>query len=104
MSSQEEMKNARLNGSYYRIWKSTGKCVFCDLKDKYILREENGIALVVSLFPYIDGHLMATPRRHVSSPKELSSLEWDTIRKFNYLAKKLVKKVHKITGLWTLIR
>jgi diadenosine tetraphosphate (Ap4A) HIT family hydrolase/8-oxo-dGTP pyrophosphatase MutT (NUDIX family) len=102
--SQEQMRTARTSGSYDQIWQNTGKCVFCDLKDKYIIREENGIVLTISLYPYIDGHLMAIPRRHVQSPKELSSKEWETMRKFNYLAKKLVRKAHGIKSLWTVLR
>lgn len=102
--SQEQMKNARLNGTYDKIWQSTGKCVFCDLKDKYIIHKENGIALTINLFPYIDGQLMAIPLRHVASPKELTEEEWSTLRKFSYLAKKLIKDVHKVSGMWSLIR
>lgn len=102
--SQEEMKNARTSGNYDQIWQNTGKCVFCDLKDKYIIHKENGIALTVNLFPYIDGQLMAIPLRHVASPKELTQLEWETMRKFAYLAKKMIKDVHKIKGMWTLMR
>lgn len=48
--------------------------------------------------------MMAIPRKHMSSPKELSESEWETIRKFNYIAKKLIKRVHGHKGLWTLIR
>lgn len=102
--SQEYKKNARTNGDYQKIWQSTGKCVFCDLKDKYILLEENEIVLTINIYPYIDGQLMAVPRKHICSPKELSNKQWGTIRKFNYLAKKLIRETHGIKGMWTLIR
>lgn len=101
---QHYKKNARVNGDYEKIWQNTGKCVFCDLKDKYILLEENGIVLTVNIYPYIDGQLMAVPRKHLRSPKELSPEQWETIRKFNYLAKKLIRQTHNIKGMWTLIR
>jgi len=101
---QEYKKNARVNGEYDKIWQNTGKCVFCDLKNKYILIEENEIALTVNLYPYIDGQLMAVPKQHIRSPKELSSQQWETIRKFTYLAKKIIKKVHGYKGMWTVIR
>lgn len=103
-SNQEYKKNARTQGYYSKIWQNTGKCVFCDLKDKYILLEENDVALTINLYPYIDGQLMAIPRNHISSPKELTDKQWQTIRKFSYLAKKLVRHVHGCKGLWTLIR
>lgn len=101
---QQFKKNARVNGDYDKIWKNTGKCVFCDLKKKYILLEENEIALTVNLYPYIDGQLMAIPRQHISSPKELTPQQWATIRKFTYLAKKMLKKIYGWKGMWTLIR
>ena len=47
---------------------------------------------------------MAIPRRHVSSPKELTQVEWETMRKFAYIAKKIIKKVHGHKGMWTLMR
>lgn len=104
VKDQVYKKNARTKGHYEQIWQNTGKCVFCDLKDKYILLEENQIVLTINLYPYIDGQLMAIPRQHVRSPKELTDKQWQTIRKFAYLAKKLVKKIYGHQGLWTLIR
>lgn len=101
---QEFKKNARVTGEYDQIWQNTGKCVFCDLKDKYILIEENQIALTINLYPYIDGQLLAVPRQHIKSPKELSAAQWATIRKFGYLAKKLFRTVHGYKGMWTVIR
>lgn len=101
---QNKMKIARTQNSYDHIWKSVGKCVFCDLKDKYILYEENGVVLTINLYPYVDGQMMAIPRRHISSPKELTPEEWETMRKFSYLAKKLMKKAHGYKGMWSLIR
>jgi histidine triad (HIT) family protein len=96
---QEHYRDARFTKQYDGIWKSVGKCVFCDLRDKYIFFEENGIVMTVSLYAYIDGHFMIVPRRHVRSPKELTQLEWDTIRKFFYIAKKLIREVHGIKGM-----
>ena len=101
---QEFKKNARTTGKYDQIWKNTGKCVFCDLKQKYILLEENEIVLAVNLYPYIDGQLMAIPRQHISSPKELSPVQWETMRKFAYIAKKMVKKIYNCAGMWSLLR
>ncbi len=96
---QELYRDARFTNQYDQIWQSVGKCVFCDLKEKYVIFEENGIVLTISLFAYIDGHCMIMPRRHVRSPKELTDLEWDTVRKFSYIAKKLIKDVHSVKGM-----
>ncbi|GAC1386840.1 MAG: hypothetical protein NVS1B7_6980 [Candidatus Saccharimonadales bacterium] len=92
-------RDARFLKQYDDIWQTVGKCVFCDLNEKYVFYEENGIVMTISLFAYIDGHFMIVPRRHVRSAKELSQLEWETIRKFSYFAKKLIHKVHGIKGV-----
>ncbi|MDF2460886.1 MAG: hypothetical protein K0S68_289 [Candidatus Saccharibacteria bacterium] len=96
---QARYRDARFNKQYDGVWQDVGKCVFCDLKDKYILFEENGMALTITLYAYIDGHLMIVPRRHVRSPKELNDAEWDTVRRMQYIAKKLFKEVHGIKGM-----
>jgi len=102
--NQDITKTARTSGEYAKIWQNTGKCVFCDLKDKYIILEENEIVLTINIYPYLDGHLMAIPRKHISSPKDLTTTQWDTIRKFSYLAKKMLRKIYGYKSMWTLIR
>jgi diadenosine tetraphosphate (Ap4A) HIT family hydrolase len=92
-------RDARVTGNYDDIWQSVGKCVFCDLKEDNILFEENGVVLTIVLFAYIDGHMMIVPRRHVRSVKELTPEEWETMRKFMYIAKKLIREVHGIKGM-----
>lgn len=96
---QELYRDARFKGQYDEIWQSVDKCVFCDLREKYIFFEENGVVMTIILFAYIDGHFMIVPRRHVASAKELSKTEWDTVRKFTYIAKKIIKKVHSVEGM-----
>lgn len=98
-AKQIAYRDARVNGSYDKIWQSVGKCVFCDLNDKYVVMEENGIALTVAVFAYIDGHLMIIPKRHVRSVKELSPAEWETMRKFMYISKKMIRDVYGAKGM-----
>ncbi len=99
IKKQEIYRNARFSEAYDGIWQSVGKCVFCDLNDKYVFFEENGIVMTISLYAYIDGHLMIVPRRHVRYAKDLTPLEWATIRKFTYIAKKIIKDVHGLSGM-----
>jgi diadenosine tetraphosphate (Ap4A) HIT family hydrolase len=96
---QEMYRDARITGAYDNIWQNVGKCAFCSLNDKYVIFEENGIVLTVALYAYIDGHLMIIPRRHVRSVKELTKTEWETMRKFMYIAKKIIRNVHGIKGM-----
>lgn len=97
-------RDARRTDRYDDIWQSVGKCVFCDLREKYIFHEENSVVMTVSLFAYIDGQFMIIPRRHIRSVKELTQLEWETIRKFMYTAKKLIRDVHDIKGMQFILR
>lgn len=92
-------RDARFTKQYDNAWQSVGKCVFCDLREKYVFFEENGVVMTVSLYAYVDGHFMIVPRRHIRSPKELTQAEWDTVRKFAYIAKKLIKDVHGVRGM-----
>lgn len=92
-------RDARITGKYNDIWQSVGKCVFCDLNEKYVFYEENGVVMTVALYAYIDGHMMIIPRRHVRSVKELTPEEWETMRKFMYIAKKLIREVHGVKGM-----
>lgn len=96
---QELYRDARFTGKYDGIWQNVGKCVFCDLNEKYAIHEENGIVLTIALYAYIDGHVMIIPRRHVRSVKELTPEEWETMRKFMYIAKKMIRSVHGIKGM-----
>lgn len=103
-AKQIQYRDARFHDKYNDVWQNVGKCVFCDLKEKYVFLEENGIVLTISLFAYIDGHFLIVPRRHVRSAKDLTQIEWETIRKFFYIAKKLVREVHGIKGIQYVLR
>lgn len=101
---QEYYRDARTGGYYGDIWQNVGKCVFCDLRAKYIVHEENGMVLTVALFAYIDGNVMVVPRRHVKSVKELTPSEWESARKLMYIAKKLIRNIYGIKGVQYLLR
>lgn len=101
---QEYYRDARTGGYYGKIWTTVGKCVFCDLREKYIIMEENGMVMTVALFAYIDGNVMIMPRRHVKSVKELTADEWETARKMMYIAKKMIRKIYGIKGIQYIIR
>ena len=68
--------NARTKGKYDEIWKNTGKCVFCDLRDKYVVAQNKYAVLTVSLFPYVDGTLLVLPKRHIEDIRDLNPEEW----------------------------
>lgn len=103
----ESQLTARERGFYEKVLESVaqkGKCVFCDLKEKYLIKEESGIVLTVALYPYIDGHLLIIPRRHFSSIKELKPEEWQTIMNLFKEGARILKEKLGIENVWFLIR
>lgn len=88
----KKVTNPRVGDWYNRVVSSLDKCVFCDLKDKYIILEEDGMVLSVNLFPYIDGHLLIIPRRHIERFSEINSKEWEAIYKLTKSGLGLLKK------------
>lgn len=83
--------NPRVGDWYDRVVGSLDKCVFCDLKDKYIIAEESEMVLSVNLFPYLDGHLLIIPRRHIERFKELTDKEWHAVYRLTALGIDLLK-------------
>lgn len=101
-AQEEAYRTARTTGAYDQIWRSVGRCVFCDhdeVQKHHEVYEENGVYMTVSAYAYIDGHLMVIPRRHITSVKELTPGEWETMRKMFYLAKKMIRDIHGIKGM-----
>ncbi len=99
---EESYRTARTSGAYDQIWQTVGRCVFCDHDDTqkhHEVYEEDGVYMTVPAYAYIDGHLLVIPRRHVRSVKELTRLEWQTMRKMFYLAKKMIRDVHGVKGM-----
>lgn len=92
MTKAAKVANPRISDWYDRVVSSLDKCVFCDLKDKYIIVEEKGIVLSVNLFPYLDGHLLIIPRRHIERFREITPDEWVTVGKLTSLGIDLLKK------------
>ncbi len=101
-AEEEAYRTARTTGEYDKIWQTVGRCVFCDhdkTQKHHEAYEENGVYMTVSAYAYIDGHLMVIPRRHVTSVKELTPSEWESMRKMFYLAKKMIRETHGIKGM-----
>jgi len=96
--------NARVNGTYEKIWLSTGKCVFCDLRDKYVVCEKNNVVLTMNLFPYTLGHMLIIPRRHFEMFEQVNKEEWAAMQDLSKIAIDLLKKKIKTDNIWILFR
>jgi len=95
---KRDPRKARTSADYWyeEAWKNAGKCVFCDLREKYIIAEENGIILAANLYQYIDGHLLIIPRRHFEDFLETTTREWDAIF---HLAKLGIERLRERMGI-----
>lgn len=98
---------AREKGFYDKVLKEVaerGKCVFCDLKDKYIIAEKDDVVLTVALYPYEDGHLLIIPRRHIESIDELADKERQSVFELAKQGRKLLKDNLNVENFWLLVR
>lgn len=98
--------NPRLAGNYERFarQREMEKCVFCDLRDKYVIAERKGWVLTANIFPYIDGQLLVLPERHLVDYVELTS---EDKRVSDFLLKKgmrLLEDRLNIKNFWIILR
>ena len=104
MYSADLQKSARASGLYKKIVDDLTKCVFCDLRDKYIIDKTSHVVLAVNLFPYINGQLIIIPLRHVEKLNELTTQEWADIKILTEKALKLLKDTYGINDVWVIYR
>lgn len=102
--SSEMQKDARTSGKYTEIMASLTKCPFCDLKTKYFVKEGVDVALTVNLFPYIDGHLLVIPKRHVEKLDDLTASEFTEIGEMLKLGKARLREILGISSVNVLYR
>jgi len=74
------------------------------LRSERKIAEKNGVVLTVALFPYIDGHLLIIPRRHVERLGELNEKEQETIFYLEKYGAKILKERLGVENIWILLR
>jgi rfaE bifunctional protein nucleotidyltransferase chain/domain len=98
---------ARERGFYDQVLATVskkGKCVFCDLKKKYLIEEKDGVVLTVALFPYVDGHLLIIPQRHIEQMEKLKKKEQAAVFNLVEKGKKILKQKLKVENVWFMLR
>ncbi|PJA41355.1 hypothetical protein CO178_00370 [candidate division WWE3 bacterium CG_4_9_14_3_um_filter_34_6] len=96
--------NARTYDKYGDVWRNTGKCVFCDLKQKYVITETDNMVLTVNIFPYVNGHLLIIPKRHVEAYADMNQNEVLELNDLANAGKNLISKIYKTDDVWFLYR
>lgn len=97
-------KSARISGKYKEVLANLDKCVFCDLREKYLIEEIDGVVLTAALFPYINGHIMVIPRRHIVHLAEMTGAEWLATKKLIEKGTSLLRQKLGIKGVNVIYR
>lgn len=104
MNEKFDKSRARLEGRYPEIAENLGKCIFCELRDKYVITRQKNWVLTVNIYPYIDGQLLVLPERHVENYQDLTS---EDILTSDYLIRTgmgLLKRGAGIENYWIIFR
>jgi diadenosine tetraphosphate (Ap4A) HIT family hydrolase len=99
--------NARLTGDYARIAKEqeeSGRCIFCNPKEKYVIYKKDGWYLTTNIFPRSTGDLLVIPERHIELVDEMTEKDWVTHGELIVLGKKLQKEVLNVEANLVLTR
>jgi len=104
MSDEPVKSSARLEGRYREIAQNLAKCIFCDLRDKYVVTRQDSWVLTVNIYPYIDGQLLVLPERHVESYQDLTSKDLLTSDRLIRKGIRLLKRGMGIQNYWIILR
>jgi ATP adenylyltransferase len=86
---------------YIRRGPSQGGCIFCDLlaspgtdEERFILRRDPEAFLVLNIYPYTPGHLMAVPYRHAPNLGALAAEELDALWRLSQLGERMLRRAY----------
>lgn len=81
-------------------------CIFCaggkrkgSLSKRLVLKQTKHAYVILNKYPYISGHLMVVPKRHVANLENLTAAEGQEIFELTQQAIRVAKKVIKPHGL-----
>ncbi len=86
----------------------TAGCIFCDLlatnktdAERYILKRGERAFLILNIYPYTPGHLMAVPYRHVAHLGDLEAEELPELFRLSQLAERLLRRAYGCRSVHT---
>ncbi|MGA2774779.1 MAG: HIT domain-containing protein [Candidatus Omnitrophota bacterium] len=84
--------------NYISKAKKKSRCIFCDSQKDFVVFRTRHCVCMLNLYPYNNGHLMVSPKRHIPDIAQLKETEMlDLIRALNK-AKMLLDTVLKPDG------
>lgn len=76
-----------------------GACVFCKIfenaasnRDRYVLYQDNDVAVLLNLYPYNGGHLLVIPMQHVENLYDLPDGVLDKLMRASSVSMKIIKQ------------
>lgn len=100
-------ENARAAGWYdneARKARESGRCIFCEPSDKYIITRENGWYLTTNLYPRSQANLLVIPQRHIEHVAQLTPEDAVARQNLEQLGQALLEECFGITDVWFLLR
>lgn len=85
----------------------SGKCIFCDMagdrperdRDNLVLARGESCFVVLNRYPYINGHMMIVPFRHVPDFSSASAEETEEMMEFVRTAESILRDNMKCQGM-----
>lgn len=105
--SNSSQISARKTGQYDRIAReveTSGRCVFCNLKAKYIIEEQDGWVLTVNIFPRSTGDMIIIPKKHIEKYQQLNTEDHIIVSRLNCLGMELLSSLLGIKSFYLMIR
>ncbi|MFA5275784.1 MAG: HIT domain-containing protein [Candidatus Omnitrophota bacterium] len=84
--------------NYIRYAKKKSPCIFCDSQKDFVVFRTPHCVCMLNLYPYNNGHLMVSPKRHIRDIAQLKETEMLDLMKALNKAKGLLDKVLKPDG------
>lgn len=89
----------------YILSKKAEECIFCtkpnqndDEKHLIVYRTKLSF-VIINMFPYNNGHIMAVPNRHVACLSDLTNEERNDLFELTTLCERVIKKVYSPQGI-----
>jgi ATP adenylyltransferase len=86
---------------YIKHGAQSDACIFCALlaatgsdAERFILHRDPEAFLVLNIYPYTPGHLMAVPYRHASNLSDLTAAELDALWRLSQLGERAVRRAY----------